>query len=82
MKNRIKPPYAFTGREFDRETVLYYYRTRYYDSSVGRFITRDPIRFNGGDANLYRYVFNDPVNLTDPSGKIAPVLIAGGALWD
>ena len=38
-------PYTFTGRELDAETGLYFYRMRYYDSSTGRFLQADPIRF-------------------------------------
>ncbi|NJM76773.1 MAG: hypothetical protein HC852_14505 [Acaryochloridaceae cyanobacterium RU_4_10] len=60
--------YGYTGRERDEETGLDYYRTRYYDSSVGRFISEDTIGFNGGDANLYRYVANNPINFNDPNG--------------
>ena len=69
MKNRIKQPYGYTGREHDRETGLRYYRARYYDGEVGRFISEDPIGFAGGDVNLYGYVFNQPTLLTDPSGR-------------
>jgi len=47
---------------------LYYYRARYYDPSIGRFISSDPIEFQAGDFNFYRYVGNDPVNFVDPSG--------------
>jgi len=65
----IDTRYLFTGREFDSETGLYYYRARYYDAGVGKFISEDPIGFDGGDANLYRYVENSPVKATDPSGK-------------
>ncbi len=43
QKNRIKQPYTYTAREWDRETGLYYYRARYYDAEVGRFINEDPI---------------------------------------
>ncbi|MCD6476356.1 MAG: hypothetical protein J7K85_08885 [Anaerolineaceae bacterium] len=68
MKNRIKQPYGYTGREHDRETGLYYYRARYYDPEVGRFISEDPIGFAGGDVNLYGYVVNDPISLKDPYG--------------
>ncbi|HPD56937.1 MAG TPA: RHS repeat-associated core domain-containing protein [Smithellaceae bacterium] len=64
----IKQPYTYTAREFDPETGLYYYRARYYDAKAGRFITRDPIGFDGGDVNLYAYVGNNPVNLKDPFG--------------
>ena len=52
----------------DEETGLYYYRSRYYDPAVGRFINEDTIGFNGGDTNLYRYVSNSPLNYTDPFG--------------
>ena len=59
--------FQYTGRENDG-TGLYYYRARYYHPTLQRFISQDPLGFGGGDANLYGYVFNDPVNLTDPAG--------------
>jgi RHS repeat-associated protein len=62
--------YAFTGREWDPETGLYYYRARYYDPRVGRFVSEDPIH-SQRVPNFYAYVANDPVNLMDPSGRIA-----------
>jgi RHS repeat-associated protein len=68
LKNRIKQPYSYTGREYDRETNLYYYRARYYDAQVGRFVSKDPISFAGGDVNLYGYVQNNSVNSVDPMG--------------
>ncbi|UBF30102.1 RHS repeat-associated core domain-containing protein (plasmid) [Kovacikia minuta CCNUW1] len=61
--------YKYTGREYDVETGLHYYRARYYDTGVGRFIGQDPIGFQAGDSNLYRYVDNSPLNATDPSGN-------------
>jgi RHS repeat-associated protein len=61
--------YKYTGRELDAETGLYYYRARYFDANVGRFIGQDPIGFSAGDSNLYRYVGNSPLNATDPSGE-------------
>jgi RHS repeat-associated protein len=67
--------FGYTGRELDEETGNYYYRSRYYDSTVGRFISEDTIGFESGDANLYRYVFNSPTNYTDPTGEIAPLLV-------
>ena len=60
--------FKFTGREYDAVTGLYDYRARTYDPTTGRFISRDPIGFAGGDANLQRYVGNSPTNATDPSG--------------
>jgi RHS repeat-associated protein len=44
-----------------------YYRARYYDSSSGRFLSEDPLRLRAG-INHYRYVRNNPVDLTDPTG--------------
>ena len=72
--------FGFTGREYDQESGQYYYRARYFDPTVGRFISEDPIGFNGGDANVYRYVFNSPLNYTDPSGNFAitGTIVVGG----
>lgn len=64
----VEQPYAYTGREWDKETGLYYYRARYYDPMDGRFISKDPIGFRGGDVNLFAYVGNDPINWIDPTG--------------
>ena len=60
--------FLFTGREFMQELGLYDYRNRMYSPALGRFLQTDPIRFAGKDFNLYRYVFNDPVNNSDPYG--------------
>ena len=46
-----------------------------FNPETGRFLSEDPIGFKGGDTNLYGYVFNNPINLTDPTGE---GLIAGG----
>lgn len=62
-----EPGHAFTGREWDGETGLYYYRARYYDPTSGRFMSADPIGFNAGP-NFYAYALNDPVGLLDPFG--------------
>jgi RHS repeat-associated protein len=59
--------FRFTGREWDQETGLYYYRARYYDAQIGRFISEDPVRFRGGP-NFYDYVNSEPTDLIDPSG--------------
>jgi RHS repeat-associated protein len=64
----ITTRFGYTGREFDPDTGLYFYRSRYYDPLVGRFISEDSIGFEAGDTNLYRYVRNSPVNYTDPFG--------------
>jgi RHS repeat-associated protein len=67
--------YKYTGREFDAETGMYYYRARYYDAQVGKFISQDPIGFQAGDANLYRYVANSPLGVTDPTGEYARIKV-------
>ena len=68
--------YTFTAREWDKETGLYYYRARYYDPMEGRFISKDPIGFDGRDVNIYAYVQNNPINLADPEGLCPLVLPA------
>ncbi|MEM9504773.1 MAG: RHS repeat-associated core domain-containing protein, partial [Cyanobacteria bacterium P01_E01_bin.43] len=60
--------YSFTGREFDEETGLHYYRARYYDGELGQFISQYPIGFSGGTNNLYAYVGNEPISNTDSRG--------------
>ncbi len=60
-------PFQYTGREFDTETGLRYYRTRYYDSGLGRFASEDPSRFKSV-VNFYSYVSNNPTVRIDPSG--------------
>ncbi|MEN6457700.1 MAG: RHS repeat-associated core domain-containing protein, partial [Thermoguttaceae bacterium] len=59
----------YTGRTLDPATDLYYYRARYYDAALERFVSRDPIGFKGG-MNLYGYVGDMPLIATDPSGLI------------
>jgi RHS repeat-associated protein len=59
--------YEYTGRENDG-TGLYFYRARYYSPVLQRFLSEDPIGFEGGN-NLYGYVGNQPTTLTDPFGE-------------
>ena len=60
--------FGFTGRPLDTASGLQNNTSRWYDASVGRWISPDPIGFTAGDTNLYRYVGNSPTNATDPSG--------------
>src|SRR5262245_48387443 len=64
--------YGWDSREQDAQTGLEYNRARYYDSKTGRWLTQDPLGFDAGDSNLYRYVHNRPVDGTDPSGLLEP----------
>jgi RHS repeat-associated protein len=60
-------PLRYMGREIDSRTGLYYVRARWYDPTLARFISQDPIGLAGG-MNAYAYVENDPLNYRDPSG--------------
>ena len=62
-----KTRYGYTGRERDSLTGLMYYRARFYDPQLGRFISEDPIGLAGG-INSFAYVSNNPQNGVDPSG--------------
>ncbi|NEQ48275.1 MAG: RHS repeat-associated core domain-containing protein [Leptolyngbya sp. SIOISBB] len=66
--SNVETRYAFTGREFDEETDLHYYRARYYNSQLAQFISEDPISFESGTENLYEYIENRPVDTRDPLG--------------
>ncbi|MGE3511605.1 MAG: RHS repeat-associated core domain-containing protein, partial [Vicinamibacterales bacterium] len=68
----------YTARE-DDGTGLYYYRARYYDSALKRFVSEDPLGIEAG-WNVHAYVDGDPISLADPDGElpIAPILIAAG----
>ena len=70
----------FTGREYDYETGLYFFRTRTLRPTVGRFMQHDPLLYVDG-YNLYKYVFDNPLKYFDPYGNIATstvILIACG----
>jgi RHS repeat-associated protein len=75
--------FQFTGRENDG-TGLYFFRGRYYNPTLQRFIAQDPIGFWGGDPDLYAYVGEDPIDFTDPlgDGKVGKVVggVVGGVV--
>ena len=60
--------FKFAGMEYDAVTAQYYDCAREYRAALGRFATQDPIRFYGGDSNLFRYVRDAPTLFTDPTG--------------
>jgi RHS repeat-associated protein len=62
-------PFGFAGGLYDGDTGLVRFGARDFDASVGRWTSKDPLRFGGGSMNLYGYVVNDPIDLNDSSGK-------------
>jgi RHS repeat-associated protein len=82
-------PFGYAGGLYDRDTGLVRFGARDYDPETGRWTTKDPIRFAGGDTNLYGYVLNDPVNWIDSDGQLfqqiaaaVVVIAAGKAIYD
>ncbi|MCC7539584.1 MAG: RHS repeat-associated core domain-containing protein [Deltaproteobacteria bacterium] len=61
-------PFGYAGGLWDLDTGLVHFGAREYDPETGRWTSKDPIGFGGGDANLYGYVLGDPVNGFDPVG--------------
>ncbi|RQZ59647.1 RHS repeat-associated core domain-containing protein, partial [Burkholderia sp. Bp9004] len=69
-KALIANPIRFQGQYHDHETGLHYNRHRYYDPTVGRFVSKDPIGYSGG-INIYGYVAGNPTGNIDPVGLAA-----------
>jgi len=62
-------PYLFAGMEYDWDTGLYHTLARYYSPSLQRWLSEDPLRYGGGDINLFSYALNSPTGLADPEGE-------------
>lgn len=71
-------PFGFAGGLNDSETKLVRFGVRDYDSETGRWTSKDPLNFDGGDVNLYGYTSNDPVNFIDALGLYKYSPTAGG----
>ena len=71
--------YGFHGRPIDPETGLMYFRNRYYDPEMGRFISTDPYGYIDGPSS-YQYGLNSPSNYSDPTGEFVAIAALGGAL--
>ena len=61
--------YSYDGYDYDAADNLYLVHARVYDPQSQRWLSQDPMGFDAGDSNLYRYVNNSPVNGVDPSGN-------------
>lgn len=62
-------PLGYGGGLYDADTKLIRFGARDYDPTIGRWTTKDPIGFSGGDTNLYAYAGNDPMSKVDPEGQ-------------
>jgi RHS repeat-associated protein len=81
-KEEIDNPIRYSGEYYDEETGLYYLRARYYDPTIGRFISEDSYEgsvTNPLSLNQYTYTFNNPLIYVDPSGHNAIDIVAGWA---
>jgi RHS repeat-associated protein len=74
-------PFGFAGGLYDRDTRLVRFGARDYDPEVGRWTCKDPIGFEGGSANLFSYIANDPINNNDPLGLRTTIYILSGENW-
>ena len=76
--------FAFTGRPLDTSTSLQNNLNRWYDTQTGRWLSEDPIGFAAGDMNLHRYVGNNALTRTDPSGLLwrHPAGLFLRSVWD
>ncbi|MFA6305523.1 MAG: RHS repeat-associated core domain-containing protein [Candidatus Gracilibacteria bacterium] len=83
-----KNPYKFTGKELDTSSGLYYYGARYYNPTIGRFVSRDPWGGKLDDPqslNKYSYVRNNPLKYVDPTGEmffLSPTSLLDGNVFD
>ncbi|MCP4106596.1 MAG: RHS repeat-associated core domain-containing protein [Desulfobacteraceae bacterium] len=70
--------FGFAGGLHDRDAGLVRFGYRDYDPDTGRWTAKDPIRFAGGDTDLYGYCLNDPINFIDPLGKKGVIIRGRG----
>jgi RHS repeat-associated protein len=81
ITSSVGNPYLFTGRRYDPEAGLYYYRARYYAHDIGRFLQPDPIGYDDG-LNTYTGFGNNPISFGDPLGLCKGDQSFGRKLWE
>ena len=69
MSRNSFQPFGFAGGIYDPHTNLTRFGARDYDAETGRWTAKDPIGFDGEDANLYGYTMSDPINFVDIEGE-------------
>jgi RHS repeat-associated protein len=78
--------YRFTGQRLEESLGLYYYRARWYDPALGRFVQPDPIVPSPGDPqqlNRFAYARNNPLKYTDPTGHwLETAWDIANIIWD
>jgi RHS repeat-associated protein len=77
--NPTVQPFGYAGGIHDSVSGLVRFGARDYDPVTGRWLAKDPIRFGGGDVNIYGYVYNNPLKYIDPTGLDATVSLYPGA---
>lgn len=84
QEGSLRQPFRHLGQYGDDETGLHYNLFRYYDPTLGRYLTPDPLRLRGGSTNFYSYANGDPINQRDPTGHLvfvtAAAIVVGAAL--
>lgn len=77
-----KIPFTYTAREWEPEVGMYFYRARFMDPVLGRFMSQDPLGFGAGDLNYLSYTQNSPVLFTDQLGLYSGIFSQNGGATD